>query len=516
MDQIPRPRRPTSIEELALREPVLLGGATVQPATLDLVGPDGRRVHLEPRMMQVLLLLAESAGRTVTRRELLDRFWTGMFVDDSALNRVIVQLRRAASEVGGGFAILTVPRLGYRLEIEVADLGDELTAAAPGIPAAWSRRRLLAGGVAMAGVVAGVVLLKTRRTPEAAEAEALHERARILLTDMTPERDAEAIALLREAARLDPSNAAHFGTLALAHQRLAEMGRDEESLAAEAQVREAAHEALSRDPGNADARAALVLITPVYRNWQRAEDAYDRLLSEAPQHVPLLAGHAKLLAEVGRFDDAMRAMDRVFAIEPNGSAYHWRKALGLWAAGRPEAARALIARARRLWPSNWSIGTTAFWLNLYTGHHDAARGLLAEMEKSLPPPMHRFMRQSAEALPARDPELTRATLKRNREAAASNTNMAEQAMAVAGALGAIDEVFLLASAYHFGTGFAVADERLETGETMPPRRRKTLPLFWPPLAAARADPRFDELTRQLGLAAYWATSGRAPDFRGGR
>jgi len=517
MDQISRYRLPSAVEELAAREPVSLGILTAHPASLELVGGDGQRAHLEPRMMQVLLVLADAGSKTVTRAELLDRFWAGRIVDDSALNRVIVQLRRVVGEVGGGLSIVTVPRVGYRLDVEqVPSLPDAAPSTGHLPPVDRGRRRVLAVATAsLVALVGGTVLLLPRARPDPASIEAsnLHERARLLMSDMTPQRDAEAVALLREATRLDPADASILGTLALAHQRLAEMGREEDAPAAEARTREAAGQALARDPGNADAQVALVLAMPVYRNWQRAEDAYTNLLARFPDHAPLLAGRAKMLAEVGRFDEAMAAMDRVFAIEPNGSAYHWRKALGLWSAGRPEAALALITRARRLWPANWGVNATSFWLHLYTGHPDAALGLLAELHAVLPPQAQAFMQRSAEALRDRNPAFSQSTLAENRVAAATNSNLAEQAMAVAGALGSLEEVFLLANAYHFGTGFTVADTRLEAGERMPPRRRKTLPLFWPPLAPARADPRFGQLTQAVGLEGYWASTGRQPDFR---
>lgn len=513
MDQLALSRRPLGPAELATVDPLQLGGATAYPASLELAGA-GNRIHLEPRMMQVLLVLSEAPGRTVSRTELFDRCWGGLIVDDSALNRIIVQLRRAAAETGGGFGIITVPRVGYRLDISAA-LPSPDSGPTSGAEPAISRRHLAAFGIAGAIALAGGVSFVASRRPDAAgtEARMLHDRALLLLRDMTPSRDAEAVALLQEATALDPDNAAPFGTLALAHQRLAEMGADGEAQAAEARTREAAREALARDPENADAHVALVLIAPVYRNWLEAEQAYMGLLARFPDHVPLLAGHAKMLAEVGRFRDAMMQMDRLFAIEPLGSAYHWRRALGLWAAERPDAALRLIDRARRIWPANWSVWHTAFWLRVYTGQaRDALPLLQGSIAAAMPAALRSFMQRSALAVASRSPDAVREAILGNRGSAASNANMAEQAMAVAAALGETDEAFRLAEVYHFGTGDSIADARLVPGETMPPHRRKTLPLFWPPMATARADPRFGRLTEVLGLDAYWAASKSLPDF----
>jgi DNA-binding winged helix-turn-helix (wHTH) protein/tetratricopeptide (TPR) repeat protein len=514
MDQLSPFRRPTGAAELAALGPMHLGGATAYPASLELAGA-GLRVHLEPRMMQVLLVLGEVPGRTVSRAELLERCWGGLIVDDSALNRVIVQLRRAAAETGCNFSINTVPRVGYRIVVDpVALLGDTETAviARPAI----RRRGLLAAGLVGAVALAGGTTFWIARRPDAAAVEPreLQDRAIMLMRDMTPARDAEAVALLQEATSLDPGNASLFGTLALAQQRLAEMGADAVAPVSEARAREAARSVLALDPANADAQVALALIMPVYRNWLPAERSYERLLARFPDHVPLLAGQAKMLAEVGRFDEAMARMDRLFAIEPLGPAYHWRRALGLWAADRPEAALSLIERARRIWPANRGIWHSEFWLRAYTGQASTALLLLsAPLAESVAPEQRDFMQRSAVALDSRAPGLVEQALVANRRSAASNANMAEQAMAVAGALGEADEVFSLANAYHFDRNGNSANERLEPGERMSSHRRKTLPLFWPPLAGARADPRFGSLTERLALNAYWAASGTLPDFR---
>ena len=47
------------------------------------------------------------------------------------------------------------------------------------------------------------------------------------------------------------------------------------------------------------------------------------------------------------------------------------------------------------------------------------------------------------------------------------------------------------------------------------RWRKTLMLFTPVTAPMRADPRFEPLMRDLGLAEYWRLSGTDPDYRRG-
>lgn len=73
---------------------------------------------LEPRIMQVLVVLARNRGRVVSRQALIDSCWDGRIVVKDALNRCISAIRRLA-ETSAAFTITTVPRVGYLLE-EVA------------------------------------------------------------------------------------------------------------------------------------------------------------------------------------------------------------------------------------------------------------------------------------------------------------------------------------------------------------------------------------------------------------
>jgi TolB-like protein/DNA-binding winged helix-turn-helix (wHTH) protein/Flp pilus assembly protein TadD len=98
------------------REPSFrLGGMEVRPATRELVF-DGRREVLEPRVMAVLVRLAQAKGEVVTRDDLTEACWEGRVVSDDAINRVISRIRRAADLTGGrDFNLETITKVGYRL-----------------------------------------------------------------------------------------------------------------------------------------------------------------------------------------------------------------------------------------------------------------------------------------------------------------------------------------------------------------------------------------------------------------
>src|SRR5688572_15548736 len=91
------------------REPAFrLGAVEVRPSTREVVdGAHGREV-LEPRVMQVLVVLAKADGEVVARDDLMTLCWEGRVVGDDALNRVIGKIRRLATRPEAGFALETI------------------------------------------------------------------------------------------------------------------------------------------------------------------------------------------------------------------------------------------------------------------------------------------------------------------------------------------------------------------------------------------------------------------------
>jgi DNA-binding winged helix-turn-helix (wHTH) protein/TolB-like protein len=93
---------------------IRIGALEVRPSTLEAVWPDGRET-LQPRVMQVLVVLACAAGEVVQRGELIAECWGGQAVTDDSVNLVIAKLRKLAARTSDAFAIETIARVGYRL-----------------------------------------------------------------------------------------------------------------------------------------------------------------------------------------------------------------------------------------------------------------------------------------------------------------------------------------------------------------------------------------------------------------
>jgi len=58
---------------------------------------EGDEIHVEPKAIELLQLLAKAEGEVVPRETIMDVVWNGRFVTDYALNNVIASLRKYLS-----------------------------------------------------------------------------------------------------------------------------------------------------------------------------------------------------------------------------------------------------------------------------------------------------------------------------------------------------------------------------------------------------------------------------------
>ncbi|MBC7520787.1 MAG: winged helix-turn-helix domain-containing protein, partial [Sandarakinorhabdus sp.] len=102
--------------DLAHAAPFRLGPLVVEPGLRQVVDAAGASETIEPRVMQVLVVLAMANGGIVSRDDLVRKCWEGRIVGDDSINRVIARLRKLADDPGaGGFHIETITKVGYRL-----------------------------------------------------------------------------------------------------------------------------------------------------------------------------------------------------------------------------------------------------------------------------------------------------------------------------------------------------------------------------------------------------------------
>jgi Tol biopolymer transport system component/DNA-binding winged helix-turn-helix (wHTH) protein len=179
--------------------------------SLNRVTSGGQTVQVEPKIMQVLVALAERPGEVVTREELMARVWTDVFVTDDVLNRAVRELRRLfddGTEQPG--VIETIRKRGYRLTVPVERIenGDrarplEIQAGPPSGGATPRRARWLPGAAAIAAMLlaatAGAFLLARYGIGRPA---AVDTEARVRFTPFTSDPGNEVDPALSASGRL--------------------------------------------------------------------------------------------------------------------------------------------------------------------------------------------------------------------------------------------------------------------------------------------------------------------------
>ena len=85
-------------------------------------------VHLEPKVMDLLVFMAQSPEQVFSREELLEEIWPNVIVSDEALTNAIIKLRKALKDSARNPRIIeTVPKRGYRLIAKVQNVIVEQT-----------------------------------------------------------------------------------------------------------------------------------------------------------------------------------------------------------------------------------------------------------------------------------------------------------------------------------------------------------------------------------------------------
>ena len=166
-----------------------IGGAYhVEPSLNRVTGPGGSH-RLEPKVMLVLVCLAEHAGQMVPKDRLFHAAWPDTAVTDDVLTRAISELRRLFEDDPKQPRVIeTIPKSGYRLIAPVESLPGEREVVPTTLPTSethgadllpaqeshapklerWPRRLIVVG---VAGIVvvalASAWLRRAPRTPPA-------------------------------------------------------------------------------------------------------------------------------------------------------------------------------------------------------------------------------------------------------------------------------------------------------------------------------------------------------------
>ena len=501
---------------LAERPDLRVGPLDISPSTRAILGPGGRQV-VEPRVMQVLLALADADGRVVSRERLFELCWGGVNVGEDSLNRAVAELRRVTRHIGGGELLIeTVPRVGYRLvspalpEPEVRSLNTQkLPPPAPRL----SRRAALVGGAAL---VAGSAWWALRPDPVSARVDALLEQGMLAARSGLPDAEAQGAGFFEEAVKLQPDNAKAWGKLALARTAMAEFGAPDQITQASASAQQAAARALALEPNQADAQGALAILPPYYGDWTNAERRMRAVLADHPDHPPTRDALAFMLVGTGRAREGSADRVRMAALDPLNVNQQFRLIYAHWILGNVGAMDRAAERALQLWPKHPGVWFARLYTLAFTGRPNRA---LAHAEDAasrpdLPPALMQASLAAVTALVSGKASDRASATEMLLRTVVRGPSGSVNGMTLLAGIGEVDRAFDLANAYLLERGPLMASVRWRRGDASinDARRRKTHPLFIPSSAAMREDPRFMPLVEQIGLADYWRAAGVKPDF----
>ena len=470
---------------------------------------------VEPRVMQVLVVLARALGEVVSKDELIQCCWDGRIVGEDAINRVISRLRHIAEDIGGGsFHVDTIRGVGYRL-VE----GEPNPTTAPGNRNKWteprsamSRRSLLLGSaIGAVAAVAGAAAWLWPRKPHKPAPLALQYYQQGLNTrgQNSQELAERGVAMFREATRIDPEYAEAWGALAWSYRELAENGARPDPNSLRALARSAAARALELDPDNADAQAALLLLRPYYRNWRSIESGCRRLLAQHPGHSDLEYCLAENLANVGRCREAADYFGAVAKHERFWPLPHVYWSHALISSGRFEEAEDVLDEGAKRFPQHADYWMTKARFLAAAGRPQEALRFAAN-PANLPAALSMHLPEVQAEI-----ALSRALAEKSEASRGAAvrifTDMARQypnrtgfvALALC-SLNELDLVFSMFDGYFFGEGPWAAGRS---------NRLVTWRLFGANGKALRRDPRFGVLLNRTGLEDYWQETDTVPDYR---
>lgn len=100
-----------------------VGGWLAQP-TLNIIRDGSTSRRLEPQVMDLLVFLATTGGRVVSKDEIINAVWEGRFIAEATLTRSIADLRRAlGDDQKCPRYIETIAKRGYRLVATISAAG---------------------------------------------------------------------------------------------------------------------------------------------------------------------------------------------------------------------------------------------------------------------------------------------------------------------------------------------------------------------------------------------------------
>lgn len=285
-----------------------------------------------------------------------------------------------------------------------------------------------------------------------------------------------------------------WSALALAAVPLAAPGSgDADQLRKEGMA--AARKSMELDRQNPEGYMAIAGFLPMERYSEREE-----LLKKAISVRPTECGcerqaYGDFLSSVGRIQEAVGQYERARAMRPLAPFSNLRFAQALYLVGRNDEADRILSETLKLWPNATSLQLLKMKSALWTGRHDEAILVLDIPDLPLTSRQRATLTSAFRALKSHNPGLRAKSLAELDRFAADPRYNDRLVVGMLAALG--DREAALKAAANLVRTRGLFDAEV---------------LFEPNLAAARAEPAFVRLVRDLGLTNYWRGARNAPDI----
>jgi DNA-binding winged helix-turn-helix (wHTH) protein/tetratricopeptide (TPR) repeat protein len=339
-----------------------------------------QEVHVEPRVMDVLVHLAGRNGQVVSKEELTERVWQCRSVTDEVLTVTIYALRKAlGDDARRPRYVETVSRRGYRWIAPVASLlptPPPVPVLPPAHPPSRAWWPTVAATTALALFAAGAgwqltVARHTRHVPPA-EAHEAYLKGRYFLDQRSIQGWRQALEQFERAVALDSQDPAAQAGLADTYSAMSDFG-----VASPVELRpramSAARRALELDARSAAGQEALGRAQFLF-DWDfaAAERSLARAVELDADYMPAYQAMAWLKSARGQYAEAVAAARRALQLDPVNTARYTELAWVLGLGGRHGEALHELERALQLNPRSFPAYMMKGWAWETAGQPDAA------------------------------------------------------------------------------------------------------------------------------------------------
>ncbi|MGH6787970.1 MAG: winged helix-turn-helix domain-containing protein [Novosphingobium sp.] len=489
-----------------------LGPLLVEPP-LRRISAGNRHDSLEPRVMRVLVALAEARPKVLSRDDLIYACWDGQIVGDNAINRVMSRLRAVLKTLSdGAVSVETITKVGFRLQTAT---DEPQTGMAPDRPTSdaqgWSRRGLVLGGLAAALVAGGGLFafaIGPRKHKPHPRALDLWRRGQVMMKSVEPGTMGQAMSFYKQAVQIDPQFADAWGSLAVGYQHSMQGFSKTDATAFPQLLDSAAKRALALDPAQPDALTALALAKLRFGRWADNDRIMRGLVERVPNYWYAQAKMGIVLRETGRIGESLVHSKRVLELDPMLPVGWQFVARSQAMVGELQQADLTLDRAFHQWPAHGLLWMARFDILLESGRFGEAAAF-ARDPRSMPDyfkgEREQFYAGMAGALAAQDRKGIAKSIDGIRKLIAKDPPATPLVTPLLAVLGAGDQA-LTALQRYFAQAMASPEAIVAPAAAA---------LFRPSILKLRADPRYAAILRDIALEDHWRQRGSPPDFRRG-